>query len=44
VRRGNIRYAEEILDGIEKAPESIERLYRGEHTGNLLIGLPSAGL
>jgi len=44
VRRGNIRYAEEILAGIEKAPESIQRLYRGEHTGKLLIRLPSAGL
>src|SRR6266404_2702074 len=33
VRRGEVRYSEEVLDGIERAPESIERLYRGEHTG-----------
>jgi NADPH-dependent curcumin reductase CurA len=44
VRRGKVRYAEEILEGIEKAPESIQRLYRGEHTGTLLIRLPSAEL
>jgi NADPH-dependent curcumin reductase len=44
VRRGNVRYSEEVLDGIEKAPESIERLYRGEHTGKLLIALRAAGL
>lgn len=43
VRRGQVRYAEEILDGIERAPESIERLYRGEHRGKLLIRLPLAG-
>jgi NADPH-dependent curcumin reductase CurA len=42
VKRGEIRYAEEILEGIERAPESIERLYRGEHTGKLLIKLPAA--
>jgi NADPH-dependent curcumin reductase len=39
VRRGKVRYAEQILDGIERAPESVERLYRGEHRGKLLIGL-----
>jgi len=44
VRRGEVRYSEEVLDGIERAPESIERLYRGEHTGKLLIALPAAGL
>jgi NADPH-dependent curcumin reductase len=44
VRRGNVRYAEEILHGIEKAPESIQRLYRGDHAGKLLIRLPPAGL
>jgi NADPH-dependent curcumin reductase len=42
VRRGEVRYAEEILEGVERAPESIERLYRGEHTGKLLIKLPAA--
>jgi NADPH-dependent curcumin reductase CurA len=43
VRQGQLRYAEDILDGIEKAPESIKRLYSGEHTGKLLMRLRAAG-
>ena len=39
VRQGKVRYAEEVLEGIERAPESIERLYRGDHAGKLLIDL-----
>jgi NADPH-dependent curcumin reductase CurA len=37
VRAGEIRYREEILDGIEHAPGSIAGLYRGENFGKRLI-------
>ena len=37
VRNGQIRYREDILDGIEQAPGSIAGLYRGENLGKCLI-------
>ena len=37
VRAGQIRYREDILDGIEQAPDSIAGLYRGENLGKRLI-------
>lgn len=37
VRNGQIRYQEDILDGIERAPGSIAGLYRGENLGKRLI-------
>jgi NADPH-dependent curcumin reductase CurA len=37
VRDGQIRYREDILDGIEQAPGSIAGLYRGENLGKRLI-------
>ena len=37
VRDGRLAYREEILDGIQQAPGSIQRLYRGENLGKLLI-------
>jgi NADPH-dependent curcumin reductase CurA len=37
VRNGQIHYREDILDGIEQAPGSIARLYRGENLGKCLI-------
>lgn len=39
VRSGRIHYREDILDGLERAPGSIARLYRGENSGKLLIRL-----
>jgi NADPH-dependent curcumin reductase CurA len=39
VRNGQIRYREDILDGIEQAPGSIEGLYRGKNLGKRLIRL-----
>jgi NADPH-dependent curcumin reductase CurA len=42
VRDGRLRYREEILDGIEEAPGSIARLYRGENDGKLLVRLNHA--
>lgn len=37
VREGKIRYREDILDGIERAPDAIAGLYRGENLGKRLI-------
>jgi NADPH-dependent curcumin reductase CurA len=37
VREGRIRYREDILDGIEHAPDAIAGLYRGENLGKRLI-------
>jgi NADPH-dependent curcumin reductase CurA len=37
VRAGQIRYREDILNGIEHAPGSIAGLYRGENLGKRLI-------
>ena len=37
VRDGLIRYREEILEGIEQAPDSIAGLYRGENFGKRII-------
>ena len=39
VRSGQLRYREEILDGIEAAPDAIAGLYRGENLGKRLIRL-----
>ncbi|MBN9511555.1 MAG: NADP-dependent oxidoreductase [Alphaproteobacteria bacterium] len=37
VREGRLRYREEILDGLEQAPDAIAGLYRGENLGKRLI-------
>jgi NADPH-dependent curcumin reductase CurA len=42
VREGRLRYVEEILDGIEHAPDAIAGLYRGENLGKRLIKLGDA--
>jgi NADPH-dependent curcumin reductase CurA len=37
VREGRIRYREDVLEGIERAPGAIAGLYRGENLGKRLI-------
>ena len=44
VREGRIRYREDILDGIEHAPDAIAGLYRGENLGKRLIKLTAEGV
>lgn len=39
VREGRLAYVEDILDGIEAAPDAIAGLYRGENQGKRLIRL-----
>jgi NADPH-dependent curcumin reductase CurA len=43
LRDGQIRYREDILDGIEQAPGSIAGLYRGENLGKRLIRIAPEG-
>ena len=42
LRGGELRYREEILEGIKQAPDAIAGLYRGENLGRRLIRLVSA--
>ncbi|WP_179403267.1 NADP-dependent oxidoreductase [Burkholderia guangdongensis] len=42
IKAGQLRYREEILDGIEQAPGAISRLYTGANQGKLLIRLPAS--
>ncbi len=44
VRDGRLRYREEILDGLEQAPDAIAGLYRGENLGKRLIRVGHEGL
>jgi len=37
VRSGRLRHCEEVLEGIERAPDAIAGLYRGENLGRRLI-------
>jgi NADPH-dependent curcumin reductase CurA len=39
VRDGKLRYREDILEGLERAPDAIAGLYRGENLGKRLIKL-----
>jgi hypothetical protein len=39
VREGRLQYLEDVLDGIEHAPDAIAGLYRGENLGKRLIRL-----
>ena len=37
IREGRLKYREDIHEGIESAPVSIEKLYSGDHAGKLII-------
>ena len=41
VKAGRVRYREDILEGIDQAPDSIAGLYRGENLGKRLIRIAS---
>jgi len=42
IRDGKIRYREEMLEGIQHAPATVQKLYSGENTGKLVMRLPAA--
>lgn len=46
IRAGKLKYLEEVLEGIDEAPDSIAGLYRGENFGKRLIrvAMPDEGL
>jgi NADPH-dependent curcumin reductase CurA len=37
IRQGRVKYVEDILDGMERAPDAIAGLYRGENFGKRLV-------
>jgi NADPH-dependent curcumin reductase CurA len=37
VEEGRIKYAEEIVDGLEHAPSAMRKLFTGENTGKLIV-------
>ena len=39
VRSGQLRYQEDILEGLESCPDALAGLYRGENKGKRLIRL-----
>lgn len=39
VRTGKLRYLEDVLDGLDEAPDAIAGLYRGDNVGKRLIRL-----
>ena len=39
IRSGKLSYVEDVLDGLDKAPDAIAGLYRGENLGKRLIRL-----
>jgi NADPH-dependent curcumin reductase CurA len=43
IRSGQLRYREEILDGLETAPDAIAGLYRGENSGKRVIKVRHGG-
>ena len=36
-RRGRIKYAVEVVDGLDAAPETLNRLFTGDHAGKLIV-------
>ena len=42
IKEGRISYREEIHEGLEHAPGSLQRLYKGENMGKFVIRLPAA--
>jgi NADPH-dependent curcumin reductase len=37
LQEGRIRYAEDVVDGLENAPAAFRRLFSGENTGKLIV-------
>jgi NADPH-dependent curcumin reductase CurA len=37
VAEGELQYAVEVVDGLERAPETLNRLFTGDHTGKLVV-------
>jgi hypothetical protein len=37
VSEGRLQYAVEVVDGLERTPETLNRLFTGDHTGKLVV-------
>jgi NADPH-dependent curcumin reductase CurA len=42
VRDGRIRHREHVLDGLDRAPEALVRLFAGDHLGKLVVRVASS--
>jgi NADPH-dependent curcumin reductase CurA len=42
IREGKIRYRDDIVEGLDKAPSHLLRLFSGEHRGKLMVKLADA--
>ena len=42
VADGQIKWKEDEVQGLEKAPESLQLLFNGQHDGKLIIGISDA--
>jgi hypothetical protein len=42
IKEGRVNYREEMHEGLEHAPGSLQRLYKGENAGKFVIRLPAA--
>lgn len=40
---GRLRYAVDSIDGLERAPEAVNRLFAGENTGKLIVRVSAGG-
>jgi NADPH-dependent curcumin reductase CurA len=43
VREGRIKYREDVIDGLDKAPRALIGLLRGENFGKLLVRIAAGG-
>jgi NADPH-dependent curcumin reductase CurA len=39
---GSVKYRAHVLEGLDRAPEALERLFRGEHLGKLVVKVADA--
>jgi NADPH-dependent curcumin reductase CurA len=42
IRQGKMRYRDDIVEGLERAPSQLLRLFNGEHRGKLMVKLADA--
>jgi hypothetical protein len=42
VAEGRIKYAVEVVDGLEQAPDALNRLFSGDHSGKLIVRVAEA--
>ena len=39
---GQLKHRTHILDGLDRAPEGLDRLYRGDHIGKIVVRVSEA--